>query len=121
MKKAERVRRFLERLAAAEPCASHDDAHSLIVTTLNAIEDEHSGVLFNPAAWENDGRLYPPQLDNAVLLTDLPGVLRYRSVGHWTFIAPNGAFRIEEIAARKILLDRPGADGRPVGAFAAAN
>lgn len=74
----------------------------------------------NPATWATDGRLYPPQADNATNPKEYPGVLRYRSVAHWTYIAPNGAFRIEIIASRKVLVDRPGQDGRPVEAFATA-
>lgn len=117
MKKTERVRLFFRRLEQARPCENHDEAYALIVMTLNSVEDAHSGVPFNPATWQNDGRLYPPQPDRGVLSKDCPGVIRYRSLGHWTYVAPNGAFRIEEIATHKTLVDRPGWDGRTVEAF----
>ena len=120
MRKNERVRLFLARLAAAAACTNHDEAYALIAATLTAVEDENSGVPANPATWDTDGRLYPPQADNATEPKEYPGVVRYRSVAHWTYIAPNGAFRIEIIPSRKVLIDRPGQDGRPVEAFAAA-
>jgi len=119
MRKAERVRLFLARLEKAAACANHDEAYALIAATLTAVEDEHSGVPNNPATWETDGRLYPPQADNASTPKEYPEVIRYRSVAHWTYIAPNGAFRIEIIASRKVLIDRFGQDGRPVEAYAA--
>jgi hypothetical protein len=118
MKKSERVRLFLDRLKAAEPCADHDEAYDLIAVILNAVEDEHSGVPPNPATWESDGRLYPPQADRASLPAGFSGVVRYRSLGHWTYVAPNGAFRIKEIASREVLIDCVGRDGRGVQAFA---
>jgi len=118
MTKTERIRLFLGQMAAAAASGSHDEAYTLIATTLTAVEDEHSGVTNNPAMWETDGRLYPPQPDSAALPKEYPTVIRYRSVDHWTYVAPNGAFRIEIVASHKVLIDRPGRDGRLVEAFA---
>lgn len=36
-----------------------------IASILDEVEDEFSGVARNPAAWEVDGRLYPPKGDIA--------------------------------------------------------
>jgi len=109
--KADRLRLFLVRLAAAPAPASHDDAFALIATALNAVEDEHSGVPANPANWQFDGRMYPPQSDMARHSPDLPGVIVYRSRAHRTLIASNGAFTIIELSTKEILIEKPGSDG----------
>lgn len=88
----------------------NDSAYGLLCRTLNAVEDEFSGVSYNPEAWADDGRLYPPKSDRMVQLPD--GVRRYRSLRHYTYIAPNGAIRICQVGHdRAALLDKPGADG----------
>lgn len=81
---------------------------------MNGVEDEFSGVLFNPEAWKSDGRMYPPQEDFAQPDPFRAGVTVYRSRGHSTFIGANGAV---EIVVRKqgrldaIEYQREGADG----------
>lgn len=47
--KNSRLRLFYERLHSVPPAQSHWEAFSLISTTLNQIEDEHSGVANNPS------------------------------------------------------------------------
>jgi hypothetical protein len=110
--KATRLRLFLARLAESPAAASHDEAFALITTALNAVEDEHSSVPADPANWRSDGRMYPPQADNARPSADLPGVIGYRSVAHRTLIASNGAFAIIELATNKTLVEKPGGDGK---------
>ncbi len=112
--KAARLRLFLARLTAAPAAASHDEALALIATVLNAVEDEHSGVPANPANWRTDGRMYPPQSDNARASADLPGVTGYRSVAHRTLIASNGALTIIELSTNTVLIEKPGGDGKAV-------
>lgn len=112
--KAARLRLFLARLTAAPPAASHDEALALIATILNAVEDEHSGVPANPANWRTDGRMYPPQSDNARASADLPDVTGYRSVAHRTLIASNGALTIIELSTNTVLIEKRGSDGKGV-------
>ena len=70
---------FFERLEAAPPASSADEALDLLAKTLNAVEDEHSGVEYNPDAWKDDGRMYPPKEDNRRAVPDRPSLRRYRS------------------------------------------
>jgi hypothetical protein len=111
MTRKQRLRKFIERLEAAGSANSLATALELLRTTLNAVEDEFSGVPNNPLLWESDGRLYPPQEDSGRSVPDRPSVRRYRSVGHNTFVRQNGAIRIETVAGA-IVLDKAGADGR---------
>jgi hypothetical protein len=85
-----------------------------VATILNVVEDEYSGVRFDPDAWENDGRMYPPDDDNRFPVDGHPAVTMYRTKGHRLFIRENGAIRIEEVATRKVVLAKPGADGQEV-------
>jgi hypothetical protein len=112
--KAARLRLFLARLTAAPAATGHDEALALIATVLNAVEDEHSGVPANPANWRTDGRMYPPQSDNARASADLPGVTSYRSVAHRTLIASNGALTIIELSTNAVLIEKAGGDGKRV-------
>lgn len=78
------------------------------------VEDEHSGIENNPNAWRTDGRMYPPQKDSRRAVADRPSLSRYRSVRHNTFIGANGSLQIVDLQDGKVLLDKPGQDGRRV-------
>jgi hypothetical protein len=103
----------MDRLAQAAASASADEAYALVADTLNQVEDELSGVPFNPSNWKTDGRLYPPQEDNKHLVLGHPLVSRYRSVAHNLFIGSNGSIEIQTIRG-DALLQKAGADGKHV-------
>jgi hypothetical protein len=103
----------MDRLAHASASASADEAYVLVADTLNEVEDEFSGVEFNPSNWRTDGRLYPPLEDNKHLVLGYPLVSRYRSVAHNLFIGSNGSIEIQTIRG-DVLLQKAGADGRRV-------
>jgi hypothetical protein len=107
----QRLREFLRRLRAAPAAGSFDEARQLVERTLNAVEDEMSGVPYDMDKWKTDGRMYPPQDDSERVVTGRPFVRRYRSRRHNTFIATNGALEIRTVDD-EILLTKPGADGR---------
>ncbi|MEN9865932.1 MAG: hypothetical protein RL748_1522, partial [Pseudomonadota bacterium] len=98
---------FLTRLSEAETATSESNGMALISSVLNQVEDEFTNIAYNPDAWADDGRMYPPQQDNRRSHNAKVG--RYRSRSHNTLIACNGAIRIESLSQR-ILLDKPGAD-----------
>lgn len=111
--KAERIKSFLDRLLAAPAQDSASAALELLRRTLNAVEDELTDIPFDPEHWETDGRLYPPRDDAARAVDDRPDVTRYRSRGHNTFIAANGAIEIQDLNDEVVLV-KPGANGEGV-------
>ena len=106
------------RLANAPPAAGRDEAFRQLCRVLNQVEDEMSGVAYDPTAWQSDGRLYPPQGDAARAVEGAARVVRFRSRGHNTFIGSNGAIEIAEAAEgvppRNRVFEKSGADGLSV-------
>lgn len=60
--RAERQKEFFKRLGLARAAASLGESRELIDRTLNDVEDEFSGVPFNPDSFLSDGRMYPPKM-----------------------------------------------------------
>lgn len=112
--KADRIVEFFKRLADLPPLTDQPSARAALDETLNAVEDELSGVPFNPERWRTDGRMYPVQDDNAADVEGHPGVLAMRSRGHETFLAPNGAIEIRESTSDKVVFTKAGANGKGV-------
>lgn len=111
LNKKARLGIFFSRLAEAEPANSEAAGLSLIASILNQVEDEFTEIAYNPDAWADDGRMYPPQQDNR--RTHNVSINRFRSRSHNILIACNGAIRIES-PSKQILFDKPGADGKKV-------
>ena len=111
--KSERLDELFRRLAAAAPAASLAAAWRLMGETLNAVEDELSGEPFDPEAWMSQQRMYPPKEDNSRPVAGFPGVVRFRSRGHNSFIGSNGAIEIQD-TGKRVLFSKAGADGKGV-------
>lgn len=108
----ERLNTFFSLLWAQEPASTESEAIDQVTSLLNMVEDHHSGVPYNPDAWGDDGRMYPPQNDNRNQVS--ANVARYRTRGHHVFVARNGAIRIQALCGQNVYMDKPGRDGRKV-------
>lgn len=109
--KGERLGEFYSRLESAPPVGSFLSAYELLKVTLNAVEDEFTNIPFNPNNWMDDGRLYPPQEDS---IRNVPGhenVTMFRSRGHLTYIADNGAIEIQQTKSMEIVFSKHGSNG----------
>jgi hypothetical protein len=111
--KAERFAEFLRRLGAAPAASDFDEAYRQLGDILNAVEDEMTSIPYDPASWQTDGRMYPPQMDSLRAVPGRGDVRRFRSKAHNTLIGDNGAIEIREVAGR-VILTKPGADGRTI-------
>jgi hypothetical protein len=88
--------------------------YELLCATFIAVEDEFSGVPYDPPSWRTDGRLYPPQQDRVYAVQGFPEVLRYNSFKHDTFSASNGAIEVRISATGAVQLAKAGANGKGV-------
>jgi hypothetical protein len=109
----ERLTEIYRRLELAAPAASGTDALDLIALTMNQVEDQLSGVPFDPENWRNDGRLYPPHPDSHRTVAGRPDLTRFRSKRHNTWIRSNGAIEIRT-SEGDVEFAKPGADGKGV-------
>lgn len=83
-------------------------------TTLNEVEDELTGIPYNPESWMTDGRLYPPMDDNLYQVPGKPSMKRFRTKGHNIFISETGAIHIEKVRDGKVVFQHPDATGKGV-------
>ena len=111
--KTERLDEFLRRLAAAPVAASDEEALCQIGEILNRVEDELTDIPFDPDAWQDDGRMYPPRADAERSVTEHPRLRRFRSRGHHTIVSPDGAIEILD-TRREVVFEKRGASGRTV-------
>src|SRR5688572_27582699 len=112
--KSVRFAEFLKRMEAAEAVDNFDSAYELLSDVLNAVEDEFTTIPYDPANWQTDGRMYPPQLDNLRDVDGRPTVKRFRSRAHNTFIGENGSIEIQSASTRDVIFAKAGSDGRGV-------
>ncbi len=109
--KSHRLQVFISRLKAAPPVSTKTEALALIATVLDEVEDELSGIVANPANWRSDGRMYPPQDDNARASVTPPGITVYRSRHHRTLLWESGGFAIVQVGTGDVVVVKPGTDG----------
>src|SRR5437899_13057626 len=79
--RSERLAALVQRLKAAPPAQTFEEARQQLSDILNAVEDEMTDIPFSPAAWQSDGRMYPPQ-DDFERSSGNPAWRRFRSKLH---------------------------------------
>ncbi|MCW5865672.1 MAG: hypothetical protein KIS61_00280 [Candidatus Eremiobacteraeota bacterium] len=118
LSRKERLALFFQRQGESPPFQSFNEALERLSQILNLVEDEFSGVPFEPDAHETDGRMYPPQADSIRAVDEFPAVSRLRHKGHNTFINENGAIEIRLIAvppeSGDLLFQKLGSTGKGV-------
>lgn len=114
----ERLQIFYGRLAEAPSVCTAEEALNQIAQILNAVEDEFSGLPYDPPSWRERRRLYPP---DQAFERDLPGwptVRKFRQTGHSTFIGANGSIEIQfdtpHPKAGCVVFAKLGSDGKGV-------
>jgi hypothetical protein len=112
--KAARLAEFFRRLERAPACSHLASAREQLEEIMNAVEDEFSGVPFNPDAQNAppDGRMYPPH-DKYLRDSGSSKVQLFAHVRHRTAFAANGAIKIT-LSDGTVAIDKPGQDGRTV-------
>ena len=112
--KVERLKIFKDRLAIAPAAGTMSEAMQLLKQVLDDVENEFSGLPYNPEAMLDDQRMYAPREDNRNAVPGRPDLLRCRSRSHNTYFASNGAIKIISLSGH-VWLDKPGVDGGVVG------
>jgi hypothetical protein len=109
----ERLTLVYERLDQLPPVWKPEEAFKQLSTTLEQVEDEHSGVPRDPnPGLKFDGRMYPPRDDFTERTED--GGLRATTRGNIINIAPNGTMSILSRRSGEEVYRKPGADlGEP--------
>jgi hypothetical protein len=111
--KAQRFAEFLRKLGAAPAASNFDEAYHQLCDILNAVEDEMTTIPYDPTSWQNDGRMYPPQMDSLRAVPGRDDLKRFRSKSHNTLIGDHGAIEIRDISGR-VIFSKPGSNGRAV-------
>lgn len=111
--KSTRIREFFRRLNEAPRTSTAEEALDSIIILLNEVEDELTGIPYNPWKWRTDGRMYAPLPDRIGPVFGEPKLIRALATRHTVYISINGAILIREKNGG-IALDKDGADGKKV-------
>jgi len=112
--RAERVAEFYRRIKAEPAPATRLARREQLARLLKEVEDEMSGIPYDPEERGDDGRMYPPRDDSERDVPNAPGVTRYRTKGHNVFIGDNGAVEVQIVGTGEQQLALPGADGKGI-------
>ncbi len=114
----ERLQIFYGRLAAAPVVSTAEEALIQINETLDAVEDEFSGLPYDPGSWKTNRRLYGPDPAFEREIQGWPNVRKFRQTEHSTFIGANGSFEIQwdrpSPRAGEVVFSKKGSDGKGV-------
>lgn len=109
----ERLEEFCRRLMGAPACSSIDDSYQLLADTMIGVEDEFSGIAFDPDYPRDDGRMYPPKEDSHRTVQGRPELHRFRSRQHNTYFSEGGAILIVDLK-KNVILSKPDQNARRI-------
>lgn len=89
------------------------EAFELLSRTLIEVENEFSGIAFDPAFPRDDGRMYPPRDDAHRTVPGRDDLHRYRSQGHHTYFSEGGAILIVDLN-KVVVLDKADHNARSI-------
>lgn len=112
--KSHRLQEVYQRLASAPAARTFTEMRTQLDNILNAVEDQLTGIPYNPSRWATDGRLYPVQDDNVYDVEGHPDVTLLRARGSEIYIGANGAIEIRNADSGEVEFSKAGADGRDV-------
>jgi len=112
--KAQRLQEVYCRLNQAPATSTFAEMRRQLDDILNQVEDELTGIPYDPAHWATDGRLYPVQDDNVHEVEGNPRVALLRARGSMIYIGDNGAIEIQDVVSGAVEFNKPGSDGRGV-------
>jgi hypothetical protein len=112
--KQERLQEIYRRLAQAPAAGTFTEMRRQLDDVLNEVEDQLSGVPFDPRRWATDGRLYPVQDDSVYDVDGQPRVMLLRARRSEIYIGDNGAIEIRDASSGGVEFNKPGADGHGV-------
>jgi len=109
----ERLEEFCRRLLDAPACSSMEEAFQLLSDIMIAVEDEFSGIAFDPDYPRNDGRMYPPKEDAHRSVEGRADLHRFRSRQHNTYFSEDGAILIVDLD-KNVILNKPNQNARRI-------
>lgn len=112
--KAQRLQEVYRRLAHAPAAETFTEMRDQMNDVLNAVEDQLTGIPYDPHCWETDGRLYPVQDDNVYGVEGSPRITLLRARRSSIYIGDNGAIEIQDVVSGAVVFSKPGSDGRGV-------
>jgi RHS repeat-associated protein len=106
--KSDRLKIFTARLKEAAPVSNQKEALNLINTTLDAVEDQYSGVLkAKGIPNRDDGRMYGI-LDEKYVTTLKDGTKVANTKGNRIVLNKDGGFEIQSKDGKQVLFSKPG-------------
>lgn len=112
--RTERLREVYRRLGEAPAARSFDEMRRQLNDILNDVEDQLTGIPYQPHRWATDDRLYPVQDDNVYDVEGHRAVTLLRARRSAIYIGENGSIEIQGTASGEVHFSKPGADGRGV-------
>lgn len=113
MERQHRFAEFIRRMDAAPPCSSKAGAFDQLSKTLVEVENEFSGIPFDPNFPIDNGRMYPPRADASRAVPGRTDLERFRSAKHNTYFSDDGAILIVDLEKR-VILDKADSEARRV-------